>query len=44
MTAKADYTDEEWNRLRRAPFVAGMAISLADPGGRSRCPTRRSRP
>ena len=32
MTAKADYTDEEWNRLRRAPFVAGMAISLADPG------------
>ena len=33
MTGKADYTDEEWNRLRRAPFVAGMAISLADPGG-----------
>jgi hypothetical protein len=33
MTAKADYTDEEWTRLRRAPFVAGMAISLADPGG-----------
>jgi hypothetical protein len=33
MTGKADYADEEWNRLRRAPFVAGMAISLADPGG-----------
>ncbi|MGA9161681.1 MAG: hypothetical protein WB297_12575 [Actinomycetota bacterium] len=33
MTSKADYTDEEWTRLRRAPFVAGMAISLADPGG-----------
>ncbi|HEY8115540.1 MAG TPA: hypothetical protein VIH70_03915 [Actinomycetota bacterium] len=33
MTGKADYTDDEWNRLRRAPFVAGMAISLADPGG-----------
>ena len=33
MTAKADYTDEEWVRLRRAPFVAGMAISIADPGG-----------
>jgi hypothetical protein len=33
MTGQADYTDEEWNRLRRAPFVAGMAISLADPGG-----------
>jgi transcription antitermination factor NusG len=33
MTGKADYTDEEWNRLRRAPFVAGTSISLADPGG-----------
>ena len=33
MTAKADYTDEEWVRLRHAPFVAGMAISIADPGG-----------
>jgi hypothetical protein len=33
MTAKADFTDEEWTRLKRAPFVAGMAISLADPGG-----------
>src|SRR6266508_1414590 len=33
MTTKADYTDEEWVRLRRAPFVAGMAISIADPGG-----------
>lgn len=33
MTAKADYTDDEWTRLRRAPFVAGMALSIADPGG-----------
>ena len=33
MTTKADFTDEEWVRVRRAPFVAGMAISLADPGG-----------
>ena len=33
MTGKADFTDEEWARLKRAPFVAGMAISLADPGG-----------
>ena len=33
MTTKADYTDEEWAALRRAPLVAGMAISLADPGG-----------
>src|SRR5918999_6013129 len=33
MTTKADFTDEEWTRLERAPLVAGMAISLADPGG-----------
>jgi hypothetical protein len=33
MTPKTDFTDEEWTRLKRAPFVAGMAISLADPGG-----------
>jgi hypothetical protein len=33
MTTKADFTDEEWARLGRAPLVAGMAISLADPGG-----------
>ena len=33
MTTKSDFTDEEWIRVRRAPFVAGMAISLADPGG-----------
>src|SRR4051812_2384275 len=33
MTSKAEFTDEEWVRLKRAPFVAGMAITLADPGG-----------
>ena len=33
MTTKADFTDAEWARLERAPIVAGMAISLADPGG-----------
>jgi hypothetical protein len=33
MTTKADFTDEEWTRLGRAPLLAGMAISLADPGG-----------
>jgi hypothetical protein len=33
MTSKAVYSDEEWTRLRRAPFVAGLAISMADPGG-----------
>src|SRR3954469_786429 len=33
MSGKADFTEEEWTRLKRAPFIAGMAISLADPGG-----------
>jgi hypothetical protein len=33
MTSKSEFTEEEWVRVRRAPFVAGMAISLADPGG-----------
>ena len=33
MTSQADFTEEEWARIKRAPFVAGMAISLADPGG-----------
>lgn len=33
MTLKSDFTEEEWARVRRGPFVAGMAISIADPGG-----------
>ena len=33
MTAKDAFTEEEWARIVRAPFVAGLAISLADPGG-----------
>jgi hypothetical protein len=33
MTSRTDFTDEEWQRLGRAPLVAGMAISFADPGG-----------
>ena len=33
MTTKSDFTEEEWNRVRRAPLVAGLAVSLADPGG-----------
>jgi hypothetical protein len=33
MTDRAAFTDEEWARLERAPLVAGLAISLADPGG-----------
>jgi hypothetical protein len=33
MTTKSDFTEEEWTRIVRAPLVAGMAITLADPGG-----------
>jgi hypothetical protein len=33
MTDKAAFSEEEWARLKRAPFVAGMAISFSDPGG-----------
>ena len=33
VTTKDAFPENEWIRIRRAPFVAGMAISLADPGG-----------
>ena len=33
MTSRSDFTEDEWARLGRAPLVAGMAISVADPGG-----------
>ena len=33
VTDKAAFSQQEWTRLKRGPFVAGMAISLADPGG-----------
>jgi hypothetical protein len=33
VTTKTAFTDEEWARVVRAPLVAGMAVSLADPGG-----------
>jgi hypothetical protein len=33
VTTKSDFSEEEWARVVRAPFVAGLAISLADPGG-----------
>jgi hypothetical protein len=33
MTSRSDFTQDEWDRLGRAPLVAGMAISVADPGG-----------
>jgi hypothetical protein len=33
VTTKKDFSEEEWTRIVRAPFVAGLAISLADRGG-----------
>jgi hypothetical protein len=33
MTTKADFSEDEWTSLVRSPIVAGMAITLADPGG-----------
>jgi len=33
VTTKSDFDEQDWARIVRAPFVAGMAISLADPGG-----------
>lgn len=33
MTAKADYTEEEWKLLREAPTSAGMLVIQADRGG-----------
>lgn len=33
MTSRQEFTEEEWARLRRAPLIAGLAISIADPGG-----------
>jgi len=33
VTSKADFTEDEWVKLYRAPLVAGMGVSLADIGG-----------
>jgi hypothetical protein len=33
VTAKSDFTQDEWATLLRAPLVGGMAITFADPGG-----------
>ena len=33
MSSKSDYTAEEWAALVRAPLLAGIALTLADPGG-----------
>ena len=33
VTTKSDFTEDEWARVVRALLVAGLALSLADPGG-----------
>jgi hypothetical protein len=33
MSTKSDFTEDEWTVVVRSPIVAGMAITLADPGG-----------
>ena len=33
MTTKSVGPEDEWPRVVRAPFIAGLARSLADPGG-----------
>ncbi len=33
MTAKADFTDEEWNLVREGPPAAGMIVLTAEGGG-----------
>ena len=33
MTTKSEFTEDEWATLVRSPMVAGMAITIADPGG-----------
>jgi hypothetical protein len=33
VTTKSEFDEQEWSRIVRAPLVAGMAITLADPGG-----------
>lgn len=33
MTAKADFTEEEWNVVREGPTAAGMMVLMAQSGG-----------
>jgi hypothetical protein len=33
VTTKENFSDEEWATLLRGPILAGMALSIADPGG-----------
>jgi hypothetical protein len=33
MATKAAFTADEWNQIRRAPFMAGLAVVAASPSG-----------
>src|SRR5215831_9672482 len=33
MLAKSNFTTEEWNVIRRAPFMAGLVVVAASPSG-----------
>src|SRR5688572_22396811 len=33
MATKADFSADEWNQIRRAPFMAGLAVIAASPSG-----------
>ena len=44
MTGKADYTDEEWTRLRVPRSSQDWRSHWQIQADQSRCPTRRSRP
>jgi len=33
VTSRSDFDEQEWARIVRAPMMAGLAITLADPGG-----------
>ena len=33
MATKADFTADEWEQIRRAPFMAGLAVVAASPSG-----------
>src|SRR5215510_11982568 len=33
MVTKSDFTAEEWNVIRRAPFMAGLVVVVASPSG-----------
>lgn len=33
MVTKSDFTPEQWDRIRRAPLLVGLAISASEPSG-----------